>query len=170
MTRSGPDAAWDVVGDTCSVQAKRGGALTGMNPTDRGKPGTKYHIVVSADGLPLAVAPSPANVHDSKALSGSAARGPGRLRRHRQALRGRGYDRANNRWLCLRDGVQPHSRKVGEPHGSGLGTVRCIVEHGCTWPLANKRLDRRQDRLQRMILALLTAAAFFIVANRLSAF
>lgn len=67
MARSGPDAAaWDVVVDSCSVRAKHGGELTGPNPTDRSKSGTKYHVVVSADGLPLAVVPSPANVHDTK--------------------------------------------------------------------------------------------------------
>ena len=81
-----------------------------------------------------------------------------------------GYDSADNRWLRLRDGVRPHIRKIGEPHGSGLGKVRCVVEHACAWLLANKRLDRRQDRLARIILALLTAATIFIVANRLSAF
>jgi hypothetical protein len=36
--------------------------------------------------------------------------------------------------------------------------------------LANKRLDRRQDRLGRMILALLAAACILIIANRISAF
>ena len=45
-----------------------------------------------------------------------------------------------------------------------------MVEHDGAWLLANKRLDRRQDRLGRMILALLTAACIFIVANRISAF
>src|SRR3712207_6332298 len=38
MVRSGPEAAaaaWDVVIDSCSVRAKRGGELTGPNPTDR---------------------------------------------------------------------------------------------------------------------------------------
>ena len=59
---------------------------------------------------------------------------------------------------------------MGEPHGSGLGSVRCVVEHDFAWLLANKRLDRRQDRLGRIILALLTAACIFIIANRLSAF
>ena len=52
MVRAGPEP-WDVVVDSCSVRAKRGGALTGPNPTDRGKPGTKYHLVVATDGLPL---------------------------------------------------------------------------------------------------------------------
>ena len=48
MVRSGPEVApWDVVVDSCSVRAKRGGELTGPNPTDRGKAGTKYHVVAS---------------------------------------------------------------------------------------------------------------------------
>lgn len=58
----------------------------------------------------------------------------------------------------------------GEPHSSGLGKVRCVVEHGCAWLLANKRLDRRQDWLERIVISLLTAAAIFIMANRLSTF
>src|SRR3712207_5469934 len=68
MARSGPEAAaaaWDVVVDSCSVRAKRGGALTGPNPTDRAKRGTKYHVVVASDGIPLAALPSAANVHDT---------------------------------------------------------------------------------------------------------
>src|SRR5690349_17937322 len=67
LVRAGPEVAvWDVVVDSCSVRAKRGGELTGPNPTDRGKAGTKYHIVASTDGLPLGVVPSAANVHDTR--------------------------------------------------------------------------------------------------------
>jgi hypothetical protein len=51
-----------------------------------------------------------------------------------------------------------------------LGSVRCVVEHDCAWLLANKRLDRRQDRLGRVILALLTAACILFIANRINAF
>ena len=47
-------------------RAKRGSGLTGPNSTDRGKRGTKYHVAVSTDGLPLAVVPSAANVHDTR--------------------------------------------------------------------------------------------------------
>jgi transposase len=68
MARSDPDTvaqAWDVVVDSCSVRAKRGGDLTGPNPTDRGKRGTKYHIVVSTEGLPLGAVASAANVNDT---------------------------------------------------------------------------------------------------------
>ena len=170
MVRAGPEtASWDVVVDSCSVRAKHGGELTGPNPTDRGKAGTKYHVVVATDGLPLGVIPSAANIHDT------------RLFRHLLHLAqivcaaiaklyaDAGYDSAENRDLCLQDGIQPYIRKIGEAHGSGLGRVRSVVEHDCAWLLANKRLDRRQDRLGRIILALLTAARIFIVANPINA-
>src|SRR3954451_6931334 len=172
MGRAGPGvaASWDVVVDSCSVRAKRGGELTGPNPTDRGKAGTKYHIVASTDGIPLGVVPSAANVHDTRLF-------PHLLRLalvvcaaiaslYADAV----YDSAENRGLCAREGIQPLIREVGQPHGPGLGSVRCVVEHDCAWLLANKRLDRRQDRLGRMILALLTAACIFVIASRLSPF
>src|SRR5215216_5882901 len=171
MVRSGPEAAsWDIVVDSCSVRAKRGGELTGPNPTDRGKAGTKYHVVASTDGIPLGVVPSAANVHDTRLfphllhLAQVVCAAIGRL------YADAGYDSADNRALCLRDGIQPHIRKIGEAHGSGLGRVRSVVEHDCAWLLANKRLDRRQDRLGHIILTLLTAACIFIVANPISAF
>jgi len=42
-----------------------GGPETGPNPTDRSKLGSKRHIVVDARGVPLAIAVSGANRHDS---------------------------------------------------------------------------------------------------------
>jgi transposase len=169
MVRAGPEVVWDVVVDSCSVRAKRGGELTGPNPTDRGKAGTKVHVVASTDGIPLAAVPSAANAHDTRLfphllrLAQVVCAAIGRL--YADAA----YDSAENRRLCLQDGIQPCIRGAGAPHGSGLGAVRCIVEHDCAWLLANKRLDRRQDRLGRVILALLTAACIFIIANRISA-
>src|SRR5215211_676291 len=171
MVRSGPEAAsWEVVVDSCSVRAKHGGELTGPNPTDRGKPGTKYHVVVATDGLPLGAVPSAANVHDTRLfrhlLHLAQSVGAAIPKLYADA----GYDSAENRDLCLRHGIQPHIRKIGEAHGPGLGRVRSVVEHDCAWLLANKRLDRRQDRRGQIILALLNAACIFIVANRISAF
>jgi IS5 family transposase len=42
--------------------------LTGANPVDRGKAGSKYHLLIDATGLPLAVGLSAANTHDSQLL------------------------------------------------------------------------------------------------------
>ena len=154
-----------------SVRAKHGGALTGPNPADRGKAGTKCHVVAATDGgTPPGAVPSAANVHDTRLfphllhLAQPVCAAIGRL------YADAGDDSADNRALCLRHGIQPRIRKIGATHGSRLGRIRCAVEHDCAWLLANKRLDRRQDRLGRVILALLTAACIFIVANRISAF
>src|ERR1051326_1654500 len=117
MVRAGPEpACWDVVVDSCSVRAKRGGELTGPNPTDRGKAGTKYHVVASTDGIPLAAVPSAANVHDTRLfphllrLAQVVCAAIGRL------YADAGYDSAENRGLCLRDGIPPRIREIGAPH------------------------------------------------------
>jgi hypothetical protein len=137
-----------VVVDSCSVRAKRGGALTGPNPTDRSKPGTKYHVAVATDGLPLGAVPSAAYVHDTRLfrhllrLAQVACAAIGKL--YADAA----YDSAENRDLCRHDGIQPHIRKIGAAHGSGLGRIRCVVEHDCAWLLANKRDELSADVLK----------------------
>jgi transposase len=170
MTRSGPEAAAraiEVVVDSCSVRAKHGGELTGPNPTDRGKPGTKYHVVVSTEGWPLGAVASAANVNDTRMfpellrLALVAGVAISRL------LADAGYDSADNRWLCLREGIEPAIRRKDGDHGSGLGAVRAIVENVNAWLLSNKRLDRRHDRSAGVIQSLLTTACIFLIANRI---
>src|SRR4051794_41201959 len=122
MVRSGSEVtSWEVVVDSRSVRAKHGGELTGPNPTDRGKAGTKYHVVVATDGLPLGAVPSAANVHDTRLFRHLlhlaqvvCAAAIGRL--YADAA----YDSAANRQLCRRGGIPPCIREVGEPHGSGV--------------------------------------------------
>jgi hypothetical protein len=58
----------DLILDACSVRAKRGGDLTGPNPTDRGKRGTKYHVAVDGAGVPVACLATAANVNDTLAF------------------------------------------------------------------------------------------------------
>src|SRR5215208_5218789 len=128
MARSGPEvASWEeVVVDSCSVRAKRGGELTGPNPTDRGKAGTKYHLVVATDGIPLGVVPSAASVHDTRLsrhlLHLAQIVGAAIAKLYADAA----YDSTEYRDLCRRDGIQPHIRKIGQAHGSGLGRVRSV--------------------------------------------
>jgi len=171
MVRSGPEAAaaaWDVIIDSCSVRAKHGGELTGPNPTDRAKRGTKYHVVVASDGIPLAALPSAANVHDTMLFPGLLRRALVVCAAIARLYADAAYHSAENHRLCAAEGILPLIRKRGEPHGSGLGTVRCVVEHANAWLLANKRLDRRNDRLTNIIDALLTTACIFVIANRLT--
>lgn len=50
--------------DSKSVAAPLGGEKTGKNPTDRGKLGSKRHVLTDARGAPLAVTVSSASAHD----------------------------------------------------------------------------------------------------------
>lgn len=44
------------------------GPLTGPNPTDRGKLGSKIHLMTDRNELPLSLSISGANMHDSLGL------------------------------------------------------------------------------------------------------
>ena len=173
IVRGGPQAIGapnDVVVDRCSVRAKRGGNLVGPNPTDRGKPGTKYHVAVDANGRPLAVVASAANVNDTLWLRHRLNRAlvvcatVGRLRAEA------GYDSRDTRECCSRYGVLPLIRARGDELGSGLGALRHVVENAMSWLLMNKRLDRRHDRSAPIRQALLTTACTFLAAKRAAEF
>lgn len=43
--------------------------MTGRNPTDRGKRGTKRHVLTDKKGVPLSVVITAANTHDMKAAT-----------------------------------------------------------------------------------------------------
>src|SRR5215217_7055231 len=109
MVRAGPESApRDVVIDSCSVRAERGGELTGPNPTDRGKAGTKYHVVASTDGTPLGVVPSAANVHDTRLFPHLLRLAQVVCAAIAKLYADAGYDSAENRDLCRQAGIQPY--------------------------------------------------------------
>ena len=56
------------IADTTKSRAMAGGPETGPNPTDRAKPGSKHHVLSDANGVPLAMELTGANVHDVKGL------------------------------------------------------------------------------------------------------
>ena len=106
--------------DTCSVRAKRGGDLTGPNPTDRGKRGTKYHIATMGDGVPVACAATAANVNDTLVFERLFLAAFAVMARIRTVFADKGYDAEHHRDLCREFGAEPCIHKRGQPHGSGL--------------------------------------------------
>ena len=52
--------------DGCSTKAPLGGEAVGANPTDRAKGGVKRHLLTEANGLPVGLTVTGANVHDIK--------------------------------------------------------------------------------------------------------
>jgi len=158
----------DLILDSCSVRAKRGGDLTGPNPTDRAKLGTKYHVAVDGDGVPVACIATAANVNDTLAFKRLFLAAFAVMGRIRTVFADKGYDAEPHRDLCRAFGAQPSIHKRGQPHGSGLGKRRWPVERSNAWVLDNRRLALRYDRLGFIVQSLLQATCIFLVARRLA--
>ena len=158
----------DLILDSCSVRAKRGGDLTGPNPTDRAKRGTKYNVAVDGDGVPVACVATAANVNDTLVFERLFLAAFAVMARIRTVFADKGYDAEHHRELCRIFGVQPQIYQRGQPPGSGLGQRRWPVERSNAWVLENKRLALRYDRLGFIIQSLLQSACIFLVANRLA--
>ena len=154
--------------DSCSVRAKRGGDLTGPNPTDRSKKGTKYHVAVTGDGVPVACVVTAANVNDTLVFERLFLAAFAVMARIATVFADKGYDAETHRVLCRRFGAEPHIHKRRRPHGSGLGTRRGPVERSNARGLENKRLALRYDRLGIIVQSLLQAACLFLVAGKLA--
>src|ERR671912_509839 len=153
--------------DSCSVRAKRAGDLTGPNPTDRGKRGTKYHVAVTGDGIPVACVATAANVNDTLVFEWLFLAAFAVMARIRTVFADKGYDAEHHRELCRAFGAEPHIHQRGQPPGSGLGGRRRPVERSNAWVLENRRLALRYDRIGFVIQALLQTACIFLVAGRL---
>jgi transposase len=132
---------------------KKGGEETGPNPTDRGRAGSKRHVITDANGVPLALRITAANVHDSRVFEelidavppvrqgrGRPCQRPDKLHadkaydlpRCRRALRQR---RIGNR--IARRGIESSER---------LGRYRWVVERTLAWFSRFRRLTIRYER------------------------
>jgi IS5 family transposase len=136
-----------------------GDQKTGPNPTDRGKSGSKRHLVVDRNGVPLTVRQSAANVHDSKMLEEAvdAARpihGPrsrsGRPRKRPRKLHAdKGYDFPRCREALRKRGITARIARRAVESSERLGRHRWMVER--TWSWLNRyrwlkvRYERRAD-------------------------
>lgn len=155
--------------DSAHVRALGGGEDTGPSPVDRGKLGSKHHVVVDAHGIPLAVDVTAANVNDVMELipltisipplKGKA--GPPKSRP--KSLQGdRGYDSDAGRWILRWLGIVPVIAKRHTPHGSGLGRTRWVVERTLSWLHNFGRLRLRKERRSDIHRAFMSLGASMI--------
>jgi transposase len=113
---------------------------SGPNPTDRGRPGVKHHLLVDAHGVPLVLGTTPANVPEVNHLIpmvDAVPAVPGRRGRPRRRPRvlyaDRGYDSDPHRATLRTRGIRPRIARRRTGHGSGLGVVRWVVERTIAW-------------------------------------
>ena len=98
---------------------------------DRGRPGTKQHLLVDRGGIPLAALISPANWHDSRMLEPLQDAVPpvkgllGRRRVRPDGLHGnKGYDFDRCRAACRKRGITPRIARRGIESSERLGRRR----------------------------------------------
>ena len=153
---------------------RKRGRETGASPVDRGRLGSKHHLLVDATGIPLACTLTGGNRNDITQLlplveAVPAVRGlPGRPRRRPQRIvADRGYDHERYRRELRRRGITPLIARRGIAHGSGLGRWRWVVERTFAWLHGFKRLLVRYERRADIHEGLLTLACCLICYRRL---
>ena len=133
---------------------QKGGEAVGPNPTDRGKPGSKHHLLVDDNGVPLAVVLTAANVHDSKVFEdlvdavGPIKRpGRGRPRKRPEKLHAdKAYDTKKCRAVLRRRGIKSRIARRGKDTSERLGRHRWVVERTLAWMARHRRLLVRFER------------------------
>lgn len=133
-------------------RGEKGGAGTGPNPTDRGKAGTKRHLVTDGRGTPLAFLLRGANTHDSKPFEDlldavpPVAGKPGRPRRRPDKLHAdKAYDHRRCRRACLRRGIKHRIARRGIESSARLGHHRWVIERSFAWATRFRRLAMRSE-------------------------
>ena len=145
---------------------------TGPTPTDRAKKGSKHHVMVDATGIPLSANVSAANVHDVQRLLWTAVTCPlsdyGQEDHLPQRLLGdRAYHSQDHEAILYWMGIEPVFARRGQPHGSGLGKQRYVVERTIAALHQNRRLKIRYENRSELHQAFLTLACIKICYYRL---
>jgi transposase len=140
--------------------------MTGPSPVDRGKPGSKIHALSDHAGLPLSVAISAANTHDSCALKPlvmaipaiKSRRGP-RRRKPGKLHADKAYDHPGLRSWVAHQGIRVRIARKGIDSNEKLGKHRWVIERTMAWLTGYRRLTLRYERKSSHFLAFLTLGA-----------
>lgn len=163
--------------DGKNCPAPLGGEQTGRNPTDRGKSGSKFHLLVDRRGAPLAVCVSAANRHDKCSLQDLVfSMVVDRPEGEQHLCLDRGYDYADIwEFLHLEHYVShiKHRRRRGEPHldpcpipgETQHPARRWVVERTFSWLAKRRSIRTRWCKKAANWLALLQFACAHLLFN-----
>ena len=142
--------------DSTFARAFGGVEGSGKNPTDRGRPGVKQHLLVDANGVPLAGDITPANVPEVKELlplvdsCGPQDEAGEPLHRPAKQYGDRAYDSQPHREQLRQRGIEPKLAKRKSEHGSGLGIFRWVAERTLSWLHGFRKLRFVTEKTQEM--------------------
>jgi transposase len=142
-----------LLASTAPACPPQGGEATGPNPTDRGRAGSKRHLITDARGIPLAVRLTAANIHDRRLFeelidavppirhgAGRPRRRPARLPADKDC--GFPHCRRAPRRRC----IQPRIARRGVDSSERLGRHRWVIERTPAWFSRFRRLTIRCER------------------------
>ncbi len=172
-----------------------GGAMTGNNPTDRSKLGTKRHILTDKDGIPLSVVISSANTHDIKLVTNvvddtvirrrrpsvhKSKTGPIRRRRRQHLCLDKGYNSKQEEEELIKRGYVlhiPYKKRKGEkddelkskliPNRKKYSTKRWVVERTNSWHNRFRKLFTRYEKKVENYLGLVQFSCCIIIYRKI---
>lgn len=162
--------------DSASVKSPLGGSETGKNPTDRGKLGTKRHVLTDQEGVPIAVELSGAHRHDMKmtfmVIDSIVVEPPASGSRRRQHLcLDKGYDYPEIERGVKERGYCDHIRRRGEAvvpeDQKQYPARRWVVERTHSWYNRFRKLLVRFEKYAENYLGLVDFASALIVYRTL---
>jgi transposase len=145
---------WHRAAQTARGRPPKEGAAVGPNPTDRGRLGTKRHLVTDAQGTSLGVTLSGVNRNDSRMLAAAPDGVLGMRGRHRERTRCRsaklhadkGHDHRRCRRECPVRGIQARITRRAIESSTRLGRHGWVVERTFAWLARFRRLTVRYER------------------------
>jgi transposase len=148
--------------------------LTGANPVDRGKAGSKLHVAGDAGGLPISVLVSGANANDATMFEAVVddilpIRMPSGRRRRRPGTvhADKAYDHRRCRAYLRRRGIRPRIARRMIESSARLGRHRWTIERTGAWLGGWRRLRIRYERSSERFYALVLLACGVICFNTL---
>jgi putative transposase len=166
----GLDFEWQSI-DGAMTKAPLGGGATGPNPTDRGKLGTKRHLLTDGHGLPIGLTVTGANRHDKTQVEAVLDSMPVVSFESGQHLcADKGYDYDDVRSAVSLAGYHDHILSRGDEKLAlklpGYRARRWVVEGSHSWLNRFRRILVRWEKKTENHLALLHLACAVIVWRR----
>ena len=150
----------------------------GRNPTDRGRSGSKIHLHVEQNGIPLGVVVVGANVHDSRLISPTidadiVPRPQVTQDRPQNLCLDKGYDYKRVEKELEQYLLTPHIRRIGEEKilqdEKTHPARRWVVERTNAWLKGFRAIRTRYFRYTENYLAMLHFACALIIFRKLEA-